>query len=162
VNSILRAAALGTATAARSQLGPAAVAWSSPSPPPGSSSVGARVGRLLAGRGTRRGLALGAAGELVGDKLPKAPSRTEPLGLVPRLGFGALGGAVLASRAGESEPAAAAAGLAAAAVWSFAGVRWRTWAAARFGHDLPGALAEDAGAVLLAGIATGLLRRRSR
>jgi len=45
-------------------------------------------------------LTLLAIGELVTDKLPKAPNRTEPLGLVARFVTGALSGAAVAVSGG--------------------------------------------------------------
>ena len=95
-------------------------------------------------------MTVASAGELVGDKLPKAPSRLSPLGLVPRIACGAVGATVLAHRSGESQLAAGIVGAVAATAASFAGVRWRAAASRRFGRDLPGAVIEDGVALLLA------------
>jgi uncharacterized membrane protein len=72
-----RAAALGTVTGARTFLAPAALALR---------------GRL--GRVARFALPALAAGELVGDKLPSAPPRSEGPGLVGRAVSGAFTGRV--------------------------------------------------------------------
>jgi uncharacterized membrane protein len=72
-----RAAALGTVTGARTFLAPAALALR---------------GRL--GKAAKFALPVLAAGELVGDKLPSAPPRSEGPGLVGRVVSGALAGRV--------------------------------------------------------------------
>ena len=72
-----RAAALGTVTGARTFLAPAALALR---------------GRL--GRVAKFALPALAAGELVGDKLPSAPPRSQGPGLVGRVASGAFAGRV--------------------------------------------------------------------
>jgi uncharacterized membrane protein len=72
-----RAAALGTVTGTRTFLAPAALALR---------------GRL--GKAARFALPALAAGELVGDKLPSAPPRSEGPGLVGRVASGAFAGRV--------------------------------------------------------------------
>jgi uncharacterized membrane protein len=47
-------------------------------------------------------LAAAAIAELVVDKLPKAPSRKEPLGLIARFALGALSGAALCAATNQS------------------------------------------------------------
>lgn len=74
---VRRAAALGTATGARTFLAPAALALR---------------GRL--GKVARFAVPVLAAGELVGDKLPMAPPRVEGPGLVGRVVSGAVCGRV--------------------------------------------------------------------
>ncbi len=102
----------------------------------------------LRGRlGGRSFLAVAAAGELVGDKLPSVPSRTAPGPLALRLAAGALCGHVLAGRAGL------AAGAAGAAAGSFAGQRARGLLSERTGKpDAVFAVAEDAVAYALAAL----------
>ena len=92
-------------------------------------------------------LAVAAAGELVGDKLPSVPSRTAPGPLALRMAAGGLCGHALAGRPGL------AAGVAGAAVGSFAGQRSRGMLAERTGlPDWPFAVAEDAVAYTLAAL----------
>ena len=95
---------------------------------------------------------LAQVGEIVADKLPVTPSRLEPPGLVVRIVAGAATGAIVAGRS-QSVPGALL-GAAGSVAWSFAGARARSLAAAKFGNDLPGALAEDVLAVALANVAT--------
>ncbi len=96
-------------------------------------------------------VAAGAAalGEMAFDKSRKAPSRLKPAPLGGRVMLGAIAGATFAHRqgAGKAGPAIVA-GLAAAAA-SYAGARWRAYAA-RHDFALPGAVAEDAAAIALA------------
>jgi len=134
--SLVRAALLGLATGGRSTSGLTALTLTNPS------SAG-----VLGNRWTRRLAAAAATGELLGDKLPRTPSRLQPEGLLPRLACGAAAGAILASRAGGGRgraTLAAGLGLLGAAAGSRLGASWRQLAARRFGHDLPGALIEDA------------------
>ncbi len=82
-----------------------------------------------------------AAGEIAGDKLPAAPDRTVPPGLVARLLTGGLAGAALAPRRGAAGGALLGAlGAIAAAYPSLA---LRKWAMRRFGQTVTG-LVEDA------------------
>ncbi|WP_189335636.1 hypothetical protein [Actinoplanes ianthinogenes] len=96
-------------------------------------------------------IAAGAAalGEMAFDKSRKAPSRLRPAPLAGRVALGAVAGATFARRRGVGIAGPAiVAGLAAAGA-SYAGARWRAYAA---DHDfaIPGAVAEDAAAVALA------------
>lgn len=136
MSALRRAALLGLATGARSTAGLTALTLTN------DSSAG-----LLGSPWTRRLAGLAAAGELVGDKLPQAPSRLQPEGLAPRLAFGAVAGAILAHREGgarDQAVLAAGLGLLGAATGSWLGASWRRVASQRFGADLPGALIEDA------------------
>jgi uncharacterized membrane protein len=102
---------------------------------------------------------LASAAELVNDKLPHTPSRLEPAGFAPRVVFGALCGGVLVHREGRSGvPTAfgALVGAAGATAATQAGATWRQIASRKFGHDLPGALIEDAAAILTATAAVKL------
>ncbi len=130
---LARAALLGAATGSRSMLGLASVAIAG--------------GRRTPGAPYSTGVvALASAGELVGDKLPQTPSRLNAGGIGIRLVMGGACGAVLAhrDRAAQAELAeAAAVGIAAAAVTTWAGARWRAFASRRFGRDMVGALIED-------------------
>jgi uncharacterized membrane protein len=84
-----RAAALGTATGARTFLAPAALALR---------------GRL--GTAAKFALPAPAVGELVGDKLPTAPPRSQGAGLVGRVLSGAFSGYVTAGARGARVGAA--------------------------------------------------------
>src|SRR5215218_11411562 len=96
---LTRAALFGLATGGRSTSGLAALALNN------RSHTGA-----LGSRWVRRLAAAAAVGEFVGDKLPQTPSRLQPQGLVPRLGLGAVTGAVLTRRDGGSRNRAMLAG----------------------------------------------------
>jgi uncharacterized membrane protein len=117
-------------------------------------SAGARtfmpVGVLVLRGRAPRALLLATAAELVGDKLPFAPSRLDPGALVGR----AVSGAVCATALGGGRRGVLlGAGGALAGAW--AGARARaalSGGGAR--SDLPGALAEDAAAVALAWLVT--------
>ncbi|MBA2553053.1 MAG: hypothetical protein H0V10_05050 [Geodermatophilaceae bacterium] len=144
VSGVTRPLLLGVATGCRASLGLAGVSYGDRlrGEPRLVGAVQTRAGRVVTGA-----LVLG---ELVGDKLPSAPSRLAMQALIPRLVLGATGGAALAWRDGRSRPAAALAGLAGAAVGSVAGLRYRQAAKQRGLPDLPVALAEDALALALA------------
>jgi uncharacterized membrane protein len=96
-------------------------------------------------------IAIGALGELIADKLPFVPSRTQP----PALAFRAVSGAYVGSRtvasAGGERGWGAVAGAAGALVGSFAGERARR----ELSKHIPAfvvALVEDASAILLASL----------
>ncbi|WP_370617530.1 hypothetical protein [Mumia sp. Pv 4-285] len=130
---LLKSLGIGLASGGRASLGPAVTAFASDRPAP------ARAAALVA-----------VAGELIGDKLPRASSRLKAPSLSGRVLSGAGTGAFLARSAGEPVlvPAAVAGG--AAVVGSFAGLAWRrAWA--RTGRpDLPAAVVEDAVVIGLA------------
>ena len=81
-----------------------------------------------------------ALGELVADKLPSTPSRTQPVGVMARVASGAVSGAGLA---GGRSPQAALAGAAGALVATYVGhsLRTTTWRAG--GRAAPVAAFED-------------------
>jgi uncharacterized membrane protein len=64
----------------------------------------------LGGRLSRPAILLAAAGELVADKLPQTPARTEPGPFAVRVATGALAGGRLGGRRGAMAGAAASAG----------------------------------------------------
>lgn len=72
------------------------------------------IARLLASRRTAVVLTLSAGGEMVLDKTPFVPSRTEPPSLAGRALAGALSGAVIAGQRGGSQAGAALLGAATA------------------------------------------------
>lgn len=141
---------LGCVTGLRSLTAPAVVCW------------GAHLGWLnlagskLAFMGRPGALAfftLLAIVELIADKMPKAPARTAPPGLIARIVFGGLCGIALAISAGGSLIVAAIVGVVGALVGTFAGYNIRHALVAR-AHlpDLAVALVED-----LVAIAGGFL-----
>ncbi len=129
---MIRYVLLGFAVGGRTTAGPAALAWS---------GSNARAKQLTA---------IGAAVELVGDKLPQTPSRLELGGLVARGVASAASAIVLARREGDDQRIAAAVALVAAGVGATLGSRWRTRAAAR---NVAAGLAEDAVVATLASLA---------
>jgi uncharacterized membrane protein len=145
---LLRPALIGVATGARSFTGLAACARTAAGP--------GRVDRLLHHSRIRRALTSGAAVELLGDKLPVTPPRTQPPSLAARVLLGAVSGAIVSGRAGGARATGALAGAGSAAGWTLLGPRLRAAAAARLDGDLRGALAED---VLAIALAVGAARR---
>lgn len=95
------------------------------------------------------GLALLAAGELVGDKLPVTPSRVSTPQLYGRLGLGVIAGGVVAHEAGESIVAGAAIGAVGAAAGSYGGYGYRTAAGGIGLPDILPALVEDGASIAL-------------
>lgn len=150
MRALLGSVLAGLATGARSQSALAACALT-----PGTWRSN-RLDRWLHRFKLPSQLAVSAVGEMVGDKLPQAPARTEPAPLAARAVFGALAAAALASRRGHPAYTAAAVGAGSAVIASYAGVAARADAAGRFGSDLPGALTEDALTLALAFGATRL------
>jgi uncharacterized membrane protein len=99
-------------------------------------------------------LALMEIGELVGDKLPMAPSRTAPPPLLGRAGVGAVVGAAVFVSGERRAATGAILGSTAAIVAAFAGERLRALIVEKSGLPDPVvALAGDA-AVLLVGFSS--------
>jgi uncharacterized membrane protein len=134
---LLRSAALGVASGSRSSLGVAA---------PTLRSNGSRLSRLAA-------LAT-VGGELVADKLPATPTRTQPQGAVPRFAAAVTGATALARRQKRNVFLPVVAASAGAAVGTWAGLAWREWAATRM-PDWQAALIEDAVALGVAFAVSG-------
>lgn len=88
-----------------------------------------------------------AVAELVGDKLPKTPSRTAPPSFGARIVLGAFAGAVLGTAWGYTWTALGA-GAIGAVIGTLCGYQTRSRLVASHGHDLSVALLEDAVAVL--------------
>jgi uncharacterized membrane protein len=89
-----------------------------------------------------------ALGELVADKLPSAPSRTAPLGLIARVLMGGLCGACLALVGAQSPALGALLGVAGGLVGTFGGYQLRTGLVKTLKvPDFVIALAEDALAI---------------
>jgi uncharacterized membrane protein len=126
VSAYLRSAAAGTSCGLRTFTAPAVT---------------------LAASGNSWGglVALLAAGEVLGDKLPFAPSRLSPPALTARIVAGGACGGALAERAGESRAAGAVLGACAALAGAYGGFSVRRYLTKVLGWpDLPVALAEDA------------------
>jgi uncharacterized membrane protein len=143
-----RAAALGVAAGMRSLVPTAALSRHLAHDPVVPAN---RIELLLTHPSAPRVLGLASAAEHVADKLPIIPDRTDPGPLAGRMAVGALCGAVLARRAGESVAACAVVGALAAAAATFAMHELRRALTADAGlPDFPVALAEDVGAIALA------------
>ena len=145
---VLRSAALGLASGARTTLGFAAplVHW--------------RAGRIDADhRRLRTAAAVGSvllvAAELVGDKLPQAPSRLDPPGPLVRAASAAVGSALLRRGGSPALAPVLLAGVAGSVAGTYGGAAWRAWASGRV-PDWQAAVVEDVVAVLLAGTAARL------
>lgn len=117
-DTLVRTAALGYAVGIRSMTPLAVLSWGASS---GEISLKGSQFELLANPKVTVGLALAAAGEMVADKLPMTPPRTQPLPLVFRVLNGALAGAVMFEAEDEPVLAGAAVGAVSAAAGSFAG-----------------------------------------
>lgn len=87
-------------------------------------------------------LGLLAIGELVGDKLPKTPSRKTPGPFIGRIVTGAMSGAAIGA-SGGSWIVGAVAGAVGGVIGTLGGAAARGKLAAAFGKDLPAALVED-------------------
>jgi uncharacterized membrane protein len=139
-NAVVGAALIGSATGLRSQMGMAVLLTGTPT---------ARLPALLGHRAVRPIALTAALGELVADKLPSTPARTEARGLVPRIALGGLSAGLLARSAGAPATVAAAVGAGAATGAAFAGMAARLALAKRV-PPLAAALSEDLVAVTLA------------
>lgn len=149
----LRTAVLGAATGLRTFMAPLIL------------SQAASRGRLsgledtryafLASTRSANVLAVLELGELIGDKLPFAPSRTAGGAFVGRLVSGAVSGAALRAAAGRGWPAGAALAGGAAVAAAYAGEYYRGLGQKAGLPDPVLALLEDAAAVGLALLAVG-------
>jgi uncharacterized membrane protein len=139
---------LGVVCGLRSMMAPAAICW------------GARLGWLHFA-GSKIGFidnpitlivfTLFAVGELVGDKLPKAPARTAAPGLITRIVFGGFCAGALAFSAGAGVSIGVVAGVAGAIAGTYGGYLVRR-ALTTKGKlpDFPVALVEDLIAIVAA------------
>ncbi|MDQ3696027.1 MAG: DUF4126 family protein [Chloroflexota bacterium] len=150
---VMYAAGAGVATGMRSM---SALAAASAAARRGRLEVGdAWTGRLLRARGASIALGLAVAGELVGDKLPIAPSRLEPGPLVGRTVLGGIVGAIVCRGRGGSPVAGILAGSAAAFLSTQAWGRGRAGIVERTGVPDPLiAVIEDGLALAIASIVT--------
>jgi uncharacterized membrane protein len=141
--STLLALMMGIVAGSRTLLAPTAVSWAA-----SQGWLRIRDPRLafLAQPMTSKVLAGLALGELVGDKLPKTPSRTQPAPLIGRIASGALSGYVIGAASGERMPGLVA-GAVGAASGTFGLRAARGWLAGLLGRDWPAAITEDAAAI---------------
>ena len=117
-NTYLQAACLGVIAGMRSMGAPALVSdrlARTPSGAPEGSPL-----RWLGTAKTAQVFKILAAGEIVGDKLPRTPARTAPGPLSARLLSGALSGAALCAAGGKPPSAGAAVGALGALAGTFA------------------------------------------
>ena len=136
---------IGVVAGLRALTAPAAVSWA------------ARLGWLhlnntplgfLGFAATPYIVSLLAIAELIGDKLPKTPSRKSPPGFIARLVTGALSGAAIGA-SGQSLIGGLVAGVVGAVVGTLGGYEFRSrLVKAIGGNDLPIALLEDAIAIV--------------
>jgi uncharacterized membrane protein len=119
----------------------------------------AQLPALLRRRAARPIAAVVALSELVVDKLPSTPARTQAPGLVPRIGLGGLSAGLLARDTGApTTVASVAVGAGAAVGAAFAGMAARGALAKRL-PPVAAALVEDLVAVVLAVAALRLAPR---
>lgn len=147
----LLAAALGWAAGMRSMMPPAVLAQTLSRSKPRVPHLARRRRQPADALGSDRAatlLPLAAAGELIGDKLPITPGRTDPAPLLGRIGSGALVGAAVAALRRQNPIVPALVGAASAAASSFAMMELRKRAGERLGLPDPAvAVVEDALAV---------------
>ena len=128
-NSYVKALGIGAVAGLRSMTAPAATLGGGGSPWTG-------IGRFL------------ALGEIIGDKLPAAPSRLSPPALVARVVTGGWCGGAVAARSGGSRPAGIACGVAGSLGAAWLGYTLRTYCSRKRGiPDAALAIAEDALAI---------------
>ena len=132
---LARSLLLGWAAGARASLGPA-----------GPTITGGR------GPVVRAGAALAVVGEIVGDKLPTAPSRLAHGGGLIRAASGAIGASMLAARDDAHPVLPVLAGAVGGLAGAYGGAAWRSWAVGRV-PDWQAAVAEDVVALTAAAIA---------
>lgn len=149
MGSLGRAAALGVLSGARAFAIPALLSRRLAESDTGGFGP---VSSTLSAPGVARALAAGAALELIADKLPFMPNRTEPRGVLTRMAGGAVVGAATAELAGARPFLPALIGGAAAFVGTHIGYHARRWI--RRKGDLPDpavAVGEDAVVLAAAG-----------
>ncbi|GAA3594864.1 hypothetical protein GCM10022223_07470 [Kineosporia mesophila] len=134
---LLRSVALGAAAGCRSSLGVAAPTLRS-----GASGI-SRAAALAT-----------VAGEMVADKLPSTPARTQPQGAAPRFAAAVTGATALSRRQNRNVVLPAVAAAAGAALGTWGGHAWRAWAADRM-PAWQAALMEDVVAASVALLASG-------
>jgi uncharacterized membrane protein len=114
---------IGVVTGLRSLTGPAVTSWAAHL---GWLSLIGTPMRFMSSIITAVIFTLLAVGELVTDKLPSTPARTEPLGLGARIGMGALCGVTVALAGGESIALGIVLGAAGGIAGTYGGYQVRT------------------------------------
>jgi uncharacterized membrane protein len=145
----IRSFLIGAVSGGRSLTGLTAVALTT------DSAAVERPWARLAGPAARSLLTMGAAGELVADKLPQVPSRLSLPSLVARTAAAGTAAAFLAARRGAVPAWVLLPAVAGAVAGSLAGARWRAFADRRRWPSVPAALLED---VVVVGIAVAVVR----
>ena len=131
---------IGGSTGLRSQMGMAVLLNGTPL---------SKLPGFLRHRAVRPIAVAAALAELVVDKLPSTPARTQARGLVPRIALGGLSASLLARNAGAPAAASALLGAASAVGTAFAGKAARGALAKRL-PAVTAALVEDLVAAVLA------------
>ena len=145
--SARKALGLGTISGLRSTSGPAFVSRAASR---GGLDLGGTRLAFLGSPRLSKALLVMALGEIVGDKLPAAPSRTALPPLLGRAASGGLVGAALFVSEGRRAATGAALGSSAAVAAAFAGESLRSLLVEKTGLPNPAvALAEDAVVLLL-------------
>ncbi|MEP6822687.1 MAG: DUF4126 family protein [Chthoniobacterales bacterium] len=148
MNIIFLCLGIGFVAGLRSMLAPAVVSWAAYL---GWLHLGDSGLRFMASPISVAAFSLLALGELIADKLPFIPKRTEPGPLVVRLVSGGLSGACLGWSANQSWTSGAAAGAIGAIIGAFAGYHLRRRLTLGAGlKDFCVALPEDLLAIALA------------
>ena len=147
----LLAAVLGWAAGMRSATPPAVLSRTLSGATPRIPQLARRrpqPARVLGTDRAKIALSLAAAGELVADKLPITPARTDPAPLLGRIASGALVGAAVAAARRSNPIGPALVGAASAAASSFAMMELRKRTGERLGLPDPAlAAVEDALAI---------------
>ena len=147
MESLARCALLGAATGLRSMAAPSQLSRHIAELPREERPASA-VADFLGRSSVRETLSIALFGEMIVDKLPFTPDRTDPGPLLGRIAVGAAAGVVLAQLRRGSVGLGAFAGGVGALAGAFAGYQARRLLAERAGlPDLVVALAEDAVAI---------------
>jgi len=121
---LLLAFLIGVVAGLRSLTAPAVVAWAAHR---GWIDLSAAPAvHFMASAVTVGIFAVAAVGELIGDQLPRAPSRTAAPGLIARIGLGGLSGASLSVAGGQSIAIGALLGAIGGICGAFGGYQVRT------------------------------------
>ena len=127
-----RAAAIGLVAGLRAMTAPALISYAA-----AKDEESIAAGDFLARRDVAVVLGVLAFGELIGDKLPNVPNRTEPLGLAARITSGAFAGGYVCAAQRRSVPAGIIIGAVSAVAAAYAGENIRR--AAGNGLEIPDA-----------------------
>lgn len=120
---VARAGILGLVTGIRSTSPLALLSWISPA----SDEDALTVDQLLKSPTGRAATAIAALGEIVADKLPVIPSRTNPVVLLGRVMIGGVAGMILCQRLHQPLVLGVISGATGAGIGSFASTSSRAW-----------------------------------